>query len=152
MTMERLNFPAYAFDMGTDEAGETVIFDAIRKKYVRLTPEEWVRQHLIRYLVEDRGFLAGYAAIETGFSYAGTPVRADVIMHDRRGRPVLMAECKAPVVRITEAVFEQLARYNTVINARYLVATNGRSHYCCTRSPHRTGYTFLPELPVYEEG
>ncbi len=147
--MERLNFPKYAFEIDTDEAGRNVIFDGVRRRFVRLTPEEWVRQHLVRYLVEERGFPAGWAAVEKGFQYAGTPVRADVIMHDQNGRPVLMGECKAPEVRVTEEVFEQLARYNSVIDARYLVATNGRTHFCCE---HRTGggYTFLSELPVFK--
>ena len=146
--MQRLNFPEYAFETDTDEAGRRVIFDVIRRRFVRLTPEEWVRQHLVRYLVEDRGFPAGYAAVEKGFQYAGTAVRADVIMHDRKGLAVLMGECKAPEVRVTEAVFEQLARYNSVINARYLVATNGRTHFCCE---HKAGggYAFLAELPEF---
>lgn len=147
--MERLNFPEYGFEIDSDEAGRRIIFDPIRRRFVRLTPEEWVRQHLVRYLVEDRGFPAGFAAVEKGFQYAGTAVRADVIMHDLKGRPVLMGECKAPDVRVTEAVFEQLARYNSVINARFLVATNGKSHFCCE---HKTGggYAFLPELPEFE--
>lgn len=146
--MQRLNFPEYAFETDTDEAGRRVIFDVIRCRFVRLTPEEWVRQHLVRYLVEDRGFPAGYAAVEKGFQYAGTAVRADVIMHDRKGLAVLMGECKAPEVRVTEAVFEQLARYNSVIDARYLVATNGRTHFCCEHKPGG-GYAFLSELPKF---
>lgn len=148
--MERLNFPAYTFDMGLDEDGLTVIFDAIRRKYVRLTPEEWVRQHLIRYLIEHGGFPAPYARVEIGFTYAGTPVRADLILNNRSGVPVLMAECKAPDVRITQTVFEQLSRYNSVINARYLVVTNGLTHFCVT--PGETGYVFLNELPTFSEG
>ena len=149
--MERLNFPEYAFEIDTDDAGRKVIFDSVRRRFVRLTPEEWVRQHLVRYLVEDRGFPAGFAAVERGFQYAGTAVRADVIMHDHTGRPVLMGECKAPEVRVTDAVFDQLARYNSVIDARYLVATNGRTHFCCE---HRAGggYAFLSELPVFKRG
>lgn len=147
--MERLNFPVYTFDMGLDEDGLTVIFDAIRRKYVRLTPEEWVRQHLIRYLIEQGGFPAGYARVEIGFTYAGTPVRADLILYNRKGIPVLMAECKAPEIRVSQAVFEQLSRYNTVINARYLVVSNGLTHFCVTRG--ETGYVFLNELPTFSE-
>lgn len=147
--MKRLNFPGYVFDIRSDYA-VTVIFDAIRRKYVRLTPEEWVRQHLVQYLILDRGFPAGYASIEKGFRYAGTPVRADVIMYDRKGRPALMAECKAPEVKIKEATFDQLARYNTVIQATYLVVTNGITHYCCTQKDAQQGYRFLPELPRFD--
>lgn len=147
--MKQLNFPGYEFDIHTDE-GKTVIFDPIRKKYVRLTPEEWVRQHLVQHLIQDRGFPPGYAVIEKGFQYAGTPVRADVIMHDLQGKPVLMAECKAPEVKIKEGVFEQLARYNTVVQATYLVVTNGLQHYCCTKEGSQAGYRFLQELPQFE--
>ncbi|MBM3262328.1 MAG: type I restriction enzyme HsdR N-terminal domain-containing protein [candidate division Zixibacteria bacterium] len=149
--MQRLNFPAYDFDTGVDEQGAPVIFDTVRRKYVRLTPEEWVRQHLLRYLVEGRGFPSGLAAVETGFFYGGSPVRADLILHDRTGKPILMAECKAPDIKITQTVFEQLARYNTVVGARYLVATNGVTHFCCLRPPDTGGYVFLHELPIYSE-
>lgn len=147
--MKRLNFPEYEFDIESDEEGKEIIFDGIRGRYVRLTPEEWVRQHLVRYLIEERGFPAGYAAVEKGFQYVGTAVRADVIMHDYKGHPVLIGECKAPGIRVTKAVFEQLARYNSVINARYLVATNGKTHFCCE---HKVGggYTFLTELPEFK--
>ena len=148
--MQRLNFPEYAFEIESDEAGRRIIYDGIRRRFVRLTPEEWVRQHLVRYLVEDRGFPAGYAAVEKGFQYAGTAVRADVVMHDRKGRPILMGECKAPEIRVSEAVFEQLARYNSVIDARYLVATNGKTHFCCEHEAGG-GYRFLSELPRFED-
>jgi len=149
--MRQLKFPPYHFETATDEDGLQTIFDPIRKKFVRLTPEEWVRQHLVRHLIQDRGFPAGYAAVEKGFQYAGTQVRADVIMHDRQGRPLLMGECKAPEVKVKEAVFEQLARYNTIIKAVYLVATNGLEHYCCTLKGVSDGYRFLPELPEFTD-
>lgn len=144
--MRRLNFPPYCFDLRADD-GQTDIFDPFRRKYVRLTPEEWVRQHLLRYLIEDRGCPQGLTAVETGFSYAGAPVRADIIVHNRQGRSLLLAECKAPGVRITDEVFDQLARYNTVVGATYLVATNGIAHYCCKRE--QKGYRFLQEIPRY---
>lgn len=147
--MQRLNFPEYVFKIESDEEGRNTIFDGIRGKYVRLTPEEWVRQHLVRYLIEEQGFPAGYAALEKGFQYAGTVVRADVVMHDLKGHPVLIGECKAPEIRVTEAVFEQLARYNSVVEARYLVATNGKTHFCCERKIGG-GYTFLLELPKFK--
>ena len=149
--MRQLNFPSYHFETETDEDSRQTIFDPIRKKYVRLTLEEWVRQHLVQYLIQDRGFPAGYAVVEKGFQYAGTPVRADVIMHDRQGQPILMGECKAPEIKIKEAVFEQLARYNTIIKAVYLVATNGLEHYCCTLEGASEGYRFLPELPEFTD-
>jgi len=148
--MQRLSFPTYHFEIDTDRQGRKIIFDGIRRKFVRLTPEEWVRQHLIRFLIEDRGFPAGFVAVEKGFQYAGTSVRADLIMHDRRGRSVLMGECKAPEVRVTETAFHQLARYNTEIQAKYLVATNGKTHFCCEHNAEG-GYTFQSKLPEYRE-
>jgi len=148
--VKRLNLPAYDFDIGSDDDGNTVIYDEIRRKYIRLTPEEWVRQHLVRYLIHDRGFPAAYTVVESGFQYAGTPVRADIIMHNRTGQPIMLVECKAPEISIKEVVFEQLSRYNTVIDARYLLASNGRVHYCCEHEASG-GYAFLPEVPVFEK-
>lgn len=147
--MQRLNLPECDFDIDKDEEGKTVIYDRIRRKYVRLTPEEWVRQHLIMFLTGDRGFPAAYTAVESGFHYGGTPVRADIILHDRKGKPVMMVECKAPDVPINEIVFEQLARYNSAVDARYLMASNGMVHYCCEHEK-TGGYTFLPEVPQFD--
>jgi hypothetical protein len=149
--MRKLNFPDYPFVVDRDDLGQLIIFDEIRKKPLRLTPEEWVRQHLVKYLISDLHYPSGYAVLEKGFRYGGTPVRADVIMHDRTGKPFLMAECKAPEVKITEAVFEQLSRYNAVINAVYLVATNGLQHYCCSQEGDSQGFVFLPEIPEFSD-
>ncbi len=147
--MQQLNFPDYDFEINRDSHGRRVIFDEIRRKYVRLTPEEWVRQHLIHHLIKDRGFPAGYAAVEKGFKYGGTPIRADLIMHDFKGKPILMGECKAPEIQVSKAVFEQLAKYNSVVNAKFLLATNGKTHFCCEYKPGGS-FTFLSELPSFE--
>jgi type I site-specific restriction endonuclease len=147
--VQQLNLPACDFKIKMDDEGKTVIYDDIRRKYVRLTPEEWVRQHLVQYLINDRGFPAAYTVIESGFKYAGTPVRADIIMYDRTGQPIMMVECKAPEIHLKETVFEQLARYNTIIDARYLLASNGKVHYCCEHR-QKGGYVFLPEVPNFE--
>lgn len=144
-----LNLPEY--DFRYRRVGETqMIFDPIRKKYVRLTPEEWVRQHFLQFLVRERGVPAGLVAIEKGFTYQGMLRRADVVVYDRRGRPLLMAECKAPDVEITQAAFDQVARYNTVVNAPCLVVTNGRVHYACAIDRAAHTYHFLDDLPDFE--
>ncbi len=144
-----LNLPPYDF-LVREIDGKAMIFDPVRKKYVRLTPEEWVRQHVVQYLIRDRGVPPGLVAIEAAFTYARMPRRADVIVHDRSGRPLLMVECKAPDVEIRQAAFDQVARYNTVVRAQYLMVTNGLVHYCC-RIDHSAGtYHFLDALPRYE--
>ena len=148
--MRSLNFPEYAFDIRTDD-GKAVIFDPFRRKYVRLTPEEWVRQHLICHLVQDLGFPKGRTAVETGFTYQGLPYRADVIVYNRQGVPLLMAECKSPDVRINQRTFDQVAWYNREVQAEYLLVTNGLDHYCFAIDRERKTYRFLEKLPRYEE-
>jgi hypothetical protein len=131
--------------------GETqMIFDPVRRRYVALTPEEWVRQHFVQYLVRQRGTPQGLIAVESGFTYNGMWRRADVIVHGRDGKPVLMAECKAPEVQIVQAAFDQISRYNTVVQARFLVVTNGLTHYCCEVHPQARATRFLDEVPLFD--
>lgn len=149
--MEALNFPAYEFRRAERE-GKAVIFDPVRRQWVRLTPEEWVRQHLVQYLLQDRGVPAGLVAVEKAFPFEGRTWRADVVAHGRsEGRPLLVAECKAPRVKLTQDAFDQVARYNRVAGARCLVVTNGLSHYCCRRDAETGTYRFLDHLPHFEE-
>ena len=145
-----LNLPPYDFKIRED-GGKAMIFDPIRRKYVRLTPEEWVRQHFVQYLVQDLGTPPALVAIEGGFTYQGMPRRADVVVHDRRGQPLLMVECKAPSVEVRQATFNQVARYNKVVRARYLVVTNGQVHYACLLDREQHTYRFLDDLPSYDE-
>ena len=148
--MEPLNLPAYDFPTRTIR-GRKMVFDPIRKKYVRLTPEEWVRQHFVQYMVQELGYPAALIGIEWAFTYQGMGRRADVVVHDRRGQPVLMVECKAPDVPISQDTFDQVARYNRVIRARYLVVTNGYEHYACALDREQETYRFLDRLPFYDE-
>ena len=147
--MPRLNLPPYDF-LVQERTDKTFIFDAIRQKYVRLTPEEWVRQHFVRFLVEEQQVPAALVAIEMGFTYQQMPRRADIVVHARTGAPLLMAECKAPEVPVRQATFDQVARYNKVVQAKYLVVTNGLVHYCWSLDPAAHTYQFLDALPVYE--
>lgn len=144
-----LNLPPYDFRVRED-GGKAMIFDPIRRKYVRLTPEEWVRQHFVQYLVQDLGAPPALIAIEGGFTYQGMMRRADVVVHDRRGQPLLLVECKAPSVEVRQAAFDQVARYNKVVRARYLVVTNGQVHYACLLDREQHTYRFLDDLPSYE--
>ncbi len=148
--MQPLNLPAYDFRI-QNRRGKEMIFDPIRQKYVRLTPEEWVRQHFVQYLVRERGVPQALVAVEMGFTYQRMARRADVVVYDRQGRPLMMVECKAPEVEIRQDVFDQVARYNRVVQARYLVVTNGLVHFCCVLDPAQHTYRFLDELPMYAD-
>ena len=144
--MEPLDFPAYDLPVRQQD-GRPYVLDPVRRRWVRLTPEERVRQLLLR-LLADLGHPAALTAVEKGFAYLGAVWRADVVVHDRRGRPVLLAECKAPEVPVTQATFDQLARSNAVVRARALLATNGRVHYCCALDAGGA-YRFLDAIPTY---
>ncbi|MDR0814652.1 MAG: type I restriction enzyme HsdR N-terminal domain-containing protein, partial [Bacteroidales bacterium] len=125
--MEALNFPAYPAQVKT-VSGKTVIFDLIRKKYVALTPEEWVRQHLIHYLTTEKQCPSGLISVETSLRFARLNKRSDLIVNDRNGQALLLAECKAPDVAISTKTFEQIAVYNQTIKAPFLLLTNGMQH------------------------
>ena len=149
--MQHLNFPsAYPFDIREVE-GKRNILDPLRRKYVRLTPEEWVRQNLVQYLIVDLGYPRGLTSIEKGIDLHGKPFRADVIVHDRHGQAVLMAECKKPSVRISQDTFDQIAVYNRVVQARCLLVSNGLDHYCYAIDRDKEEYRFLDRVPRYEE-
>ena len=149
--MQALNFPTWsAFDI-VERDNREMILDTLRQKYVVLTPEEWVRQNFVRYLIDGLGFPKGRTAIETGFVFQGMQCRADVLVYDVQGQALLMGECKAPEVKLKQAVFDQIGRYNTVVEATYLVVTNGLQHYCCKIDRKKNTYTFLDSVPKYDE-
>jgi hypothetical protein len=148
--VETLNLPTYEFRTAKREE-KRVIYDPLREQYVRLTPEEWVRQHFVQYLIQTLNAPAGLVAVEAAFQYQGQPRRADVIVHDRQGDPLLLVECKAPRVSIDQDAFDQCARYNIVLGAPYLVVTNGQTHYACAIDFEARHYTFLDDLPPYEQ-
>ena len=148
--MDALNLPAHPFKL-TEEAGVRKIFDPIRKKYLVLTPEEWVRQHFVQFLVQSKKFPASLLEIEKGLRLNAMQKRVDVLANDREGRPFLIVECKAPTVKITQEVFDQIARYNLVFKVPYLIVTNGLQHYCCRIDHEKKGYEFLEDIPFYEK-
>ncbi len=146
--MESLNLPTYEFRTA-ERDGKRTVYDPVRDRYVRLTPEEWVRQHFVQYLVQALNVPAGLVAVEAAFEFQGQPQRADIIVHDQRGEPLLLVECKAPRVSIGQDAFDQGARYNLVLGAPYLVVTNGQTHYACAIDFENRSYTFLDDLPPY---
>jgi len=147
--MQALNLPPYQFKLKNNGA-KSHIFDAIRKKYVVLTPEEWVRQNFLQYLILDKKYPASLIAVEAGLKYNQLQKRMDVLIYDKQGSPHLMVECKAPEVKITQDVFDQVARYNMVFKVKYLVVTNGLHHFCCLMDYTDNSYVYLEQIPVFE--
>lgn len=127
--MQALNLPEYTFRTKKDE-GKIYVFDVWRKKWVLMTPEEWVRQNFMRYLVETFDYPSSALGIEVGIDVAGRRLRVDAIVYSRNGERLVLLEFKAPSVSITESVFAQAADYNTKVGAPYVIVSNGLSHYC----------------------
>ena len=147
--MQPLAFPRpYAFSTRTIE-GRREILDPLRQQYVALTPEEWVRQNLVQFLIQDRGYPRGLMAAEKFLEVHGQPRRADLVVYDRQGCPLLLAECKEPSVNISQETFNQIAHYNRALRARYLLISNGVQHYCYAIDRDREDYAFLDHLPHY---
>ncbi|MEN6454118.1 MAG: type I restriction enzyme HsdR N-terminal domain-containing protein [Prolixibacteraceae bacterium] len=148
--LTKLNLPSYSFRT-RQEADKTYIFDEIRKKYLLLTPEEWVRQNFIRYLTGEKNFPAALMIIERGLKVNGNPFRADLLICDRMGAPLLVVEFKAPAIRISQAAFDQIARYNMRYRVPYLIVSNGLSHFCCKIDFLSESYMFLNKIPDFKE-
>jgi hypothetical protein len=146
--VQPLNLPDHGLKLRHEADGDRV-WDPLRKKWLLLTPEEWVRQHVVNHLVHDLGCPASLISQEHTISLHGLTKRADVVVHDHAAKPLLLVECKAPQVKLDQAVFEQASRYNVVFRVRFLLVTNGLVHYCCAVD-HRTGAVdFLPKVPAY---
>ena len=148
--MEDLSLPAYDFRY-TERENKKYIFDIIRKKYVLLTPEEWVRQNFIRYLLEEKGYIQSLVRVEMFFKLNRLSKRADIALFDRNGKPKVLVECKSPKIAISQVVFEQVARYNLSFKVDFLVVTNGMQHFCCKMDYEKKSYTFLKEIPGFDE-
>ncbi len=148
--MEKLNLPQYPIKL-KEEGEEQYIFDAIRKKYLKLQPEEWVRQNFIQFLIHDRGYSASLIAIEKGLKLNELQKRADIVLYDNQAQPVVLVECKAPKVKINQEVFEQIGRYNSIFKVPYLIVTNGLNHYCAKVNFQENSFKFLEDVPNYKE-
>lgn len=132
-------------------AERPTIFDVLRRRYVALTPEEWVRQHFIHYLVEHLGYPATLLANEVNLQIGQKHLRADSVLYDRELRPRMIIEYKAPEVAITEKVFRQITAYNVLLQVDYLVVSNGLQHYCMRYDKTGKKYLFIDHIPTYEE-
>ncbi len=146
--MLKLNLPPYQLRV-KEEDGRNMIFDSVRKKFIVLTPEEWVRQNFIMFLMHEKSVPASLLSIEKGLKLNKTQKRTDIVVYDRSGHPSLIVECKAPSVKITQAVFEQIARYNLTLKGRFLVVTNGLEHYCCQMFHEEHRYEFCQNIPNF---
>lgn len=144
--MQALQFPSYQFRFKSKE-NKTLIFDEIRKKFVVLTPEEWVRQHTVQYLILNKGYSKSLIAVEKQIMLNDTVKRYDIVVFNREGQVHLIIECKAPQIAIAQETFDQIARYNLKTNAQYLMVTNGLSHYFCRMDYQAERYVFLEDLP-----
>ena len=131
--------------------GKNLIFDPLRKKLIILTPEEWVRQHFVRFLTEYKGYPKGLLANEIQLNLNGTKKRCDTVLFNKDLSARMIIEYKAPHIEITQAVFDQITRYNMVLKVEYLIVSNGIHHYCCRIDYQAMKYTFLPDIPTYEE-
>ncbi|MBP6040050.1 MAG: type I restriction enzyme HsdR N-terminal domain-containing protein [Flavobacterium sp.] len=147
--MKKLNFPVYSFRFKNSE-NKVAIFDEIRKKFILLTPEEWVRQHTVQFLLQDKKFPKSYINVEKLIKINDLSKRYDIVVFQPNGEIFLLIECKAPEVPISQNTFDQIARYNLVLKAKYLMVTNGLNHYFCQMDFENEKYLFLNELPAHE--
>lgn len=146
--MHKLNLPQIKVSLKKEE-GKVWIFDVIRKKYIVLTPEEWVRQHFIHYLITDLKYPKSLFRIESSLTYNTLQKRSDILIFDRLGKPWMLVECKSADIRLSQKAFNQVAVYNMTVNAKYLAVTNGRMHFCCEASKEGTVAIFLESFPEF---
>jgi len=128
-----------------------MILDRIRKKFVRLTPEEWVRQNFVQYLIREGKYPSGLIAIEVMSKFNNLKKRVDILVHDRSGNPVMIVECKSPEIILDDKVFDQIVCYNMGFRVPYLIVTNGMDHYACRIDVENNKYEFLLVIPLYED-
>jgi hypothetical protein len=148
--MLKLNLPP--FDINVKKVnGRTSVFDLIRRKFVALTPEEWVRQHFVNFLLTEKSYPQTLIANEIQINLNGQKRRCDTVVYNREAEPVMIIEYKAPYVNVTQAVFDQIARYNIVLKVKYLIVSNGINHYCCRMDYQKQTYDYLPEIPSYAD-
>jgi type I site-specific restriction-modification system R (restriction) subunit len=148
--MEPLNLPTYLFRI-KEHHGKKYIFDEIRRRFVLLTPEEWVRQHTVNFLVKGKNFPMQLISVEKGFKLNRNRQRYDLLVYDRKGKPLMIIECKAPGVEINQQVFDQAGRYNHKHKAGYMLITNGMKHYCCFIDVASRQFSFLKDIPDFEQ-
>ena len=149
--MVELNLPEYDYKVKKRDDGSWSIWDRLRERWVALTPEEWVRQHFVEWLISDRGFPATLMGNEVSLNQNGIARRCDTVVADHTGEPLVIVEYKAPDITVSQKTFDQIVRYNMVLHARYLIVSNGLSHYCCQIDYSNGSYRFLADIPQYDD-
>ncbi|MBQ9559388.1 MAG: type I restriction enzyme HsdR N-terminal domain-containing protein [Bacteroidaceae bacterium] len=148
--MQALNLPPADLSL-TQRDHHDYVFDILRRRYIRLTPEEWVRQHFVHFLIHCKGYPQGMLANEVSLSLNQTSKRCDTVLYALDAQPRMIIEYKAPHIELTQRVFDQISRYNIVLHVPYLIVSNGLRHYCCQVDYAQNSYRFLQEIPRYEE-
>jgi len=148
--MYNLNLPQFDVKLKRDR-GAVCIWDRLRRKYIIITPEEWVRQHFVNYLIAEKGYTPALMANEKQVMLNGQRKRCDTVIYDNCLNPVMIAEYKSPDIKITQDVFDQIVRYNIVLKVGYLVVSNGLQHYCCKMDYDAQTYQYLSEIPAYSD-
>lgn len=144
-----LNLPPYSTKLRR-KCGRLYILDDVRRRYVALTPEEWVRQHFVHYLIEKLGFPASLTANEVRLELGEKVLRADTVVYDRSLHPLMIVEYKAPHIKLTQHVFDQISAYNILLHVDYLTVSNGMESYCCKMDYDNKTYAFLESIPDYQ--
>ena len=147
--MFRLNLPQYAIKIG-EKDGKRTIFDFLRRKYVALTPEEWVRQHFTHFLTEHKGYPKGLMGNEVELHIGDKRLRCDTVLYNMSAQPRMIIEYKAPNIEIQQKTFDQISAYNLLLHVDYLIVSNGLQHYCCKMDYEGQKYVFLQDIPDYE--
>jgi hypothetical protein len=148
--MNELNLPSFDVKIrGTREKPE--IYDFLRRRYVALTPEEWVRQHFVHWLVDQKGYPKGLLGNEVALKCGDKTLRCDSILYNKEAQPLMIIEYKAPTVAVTQRVFSQISTYNLLLHVDYLLVSNGVQHYCCKMDYENQTYVFLNDIPTYSE-
>ncbi|WP_027125037.1 type I restriction enzyme HsdR N-terminal domain-containing protein [Gelidibacter mesophilus] len=146
--MQPLNFPKFSFRFKNSE-NKVSIFDVVRKKFIILQPEEWVRQHCVHYLMTEKNYPHSLINVEKEMVINGLKKRYDIVVFNTQGDVHLIVECKAPKIQIEQTTFDQIARYNLALKANYLMVTNGLDHYYCQMDFEKESYLFLKDIPDY---
>jgi len=148
--MKELNLPEIDLRIRNKD-GKQEVFDVARKRHVRLTAEEWVRQHFLHFLINQKKVPLSLIAVESSIKYNKLSKRCDIVVYNKNGKPALIVECKAPEIVISQEVFNQVAMYNMTLKVKFLVVTNGLEHYSCAVDHEKGSFAFLKDIPDFEE-
>lgn len=146
-----LSIPPASLNINKDEEGNLKVLDIVRKKFVSLTPEEWVRQHFVNWLINFKGYPVSLISNEKEIKLNDTKKRFDTVVFGRTCEPLVIIEFKAPGIEISQSTFDQIVRYNMQLKAKYLIVSNGINHYCCVINYDTGNYSFIPRIPDYIE-